>query len=65
MTPDPMTPGKNNAKNLFIGMDYKDGFTFDHFIEEKNKVDYRFFKTLGISIIKSLAIKPSPNLIPH
>ena len=38
---------KNNAKNLFIGMDYKDGFTFDHFIEEKNKVDYRFFKTFS------------------
>ena len=36
---------RNNAKNLFIGLDYKDGFTFDHFIEEKNKVSYRFFKT--------------------
>tara|TARA_Y100000816_G_C26050988_1_gene551039 strand:+ start:540 stop:1325 length:786 start_codon:yes stop_codon:yes gene_type:complete len=33
-----------NAKNLFVGLDYKDGFTFDHFIEEKNKVNYRFFK---------------------
>ena len=36
---------ENEAKNLFIGMDYKNGFTFDHFIEEKNKVKYRFFKT--------------------
>ena len=38
---------KKNAKNLFIGLDYKNGFTFDHYIEEKNKVSYRFFKTFS------------------
>ena len=38
---------EKNAKNLFIGLDYKEGFTFDHYIEEKNKVKYRFFKTFS------------------
>ena len=36
---------ENNAKNLFIGIDYKQGFTFDHHIEERNKVKYRFYKS--------------------
>jgi len=35
---------ENNAKNLFIGIDYKNGFTFDHYFEEKIGVDYRYFK---------------------
>lgn len=35
---------KNNAKNLFIGIDYKNGFTFDHYAEEMVGVDYRYFK---------------------
>lgn len=35
---------KNAAKNLFIGIDYKNGFTFDHYFEEKIGVDYRYFK---------------------
>ena len=35
---------KNSAKNLFIGIDYKNGFTFDHYFEEKIGVDYRYFK---------------------
>ena len=26
---------KSGAKNLFIGIDYKNGFTFDHYFEEK------------------------------
>ncbi len=34
----------NSAKNLFIGIDYKNGFTFDHYFEEKIGVDYRYFK---------------------
>jgi aminoglycoside 3-N-acetyltransferase len=35
---------ENNVKNLFIGIDYKNGFTFDHYFEEKVGVDYRYFK---------------------
>jgi len=35
---------ENKAKNLFIGIDYKNGFTFDHYFEEKIGVDYRYFK---------------------
>tara|TARA_B100000989_G_scaffold285035_1_gene252391 strand:- start:264 stop:1040 length:777 start_codon:yes stop_codon:yes gene_type:complete len=35
---------ENSAKNLFIGIDYKNGFTFDHYFEEKIGVDYRYFK---------------------
>ena len=35
---------ENYAKNLFIGIDYKNGLTFDHFIEEKVGVDYRYYK---------------------
>jgi len=35
---------KNHGKNLFIGIDYKYGFTFDHIAEETVGVDYRYFK---------------------
>jgi aminoglycoside 3-N-acetyltransferase len=35
---------KKNAKNLIIGKDYKPIFTFMHYIEQKVKVNYRFFK---------------------
>ena len=35
---------KNFGKNLFIGIDYKKGFTFDHVAEETAGVDYRYFK---------------------
>lgn len=35
---------KKNGKNLFIDMDYKEGFTFCHVAEEKVGVNYRFFK---------------------
>lgn len=35
---------KHKSKNLFIGIDYKDGFTFDHYAEETVGVDYRYFK---------------------
>ena len=38
---------QKNGKNLFIGMDYKLGFTMDHYAEEKVGVDYRFFKTFS------------------
>ena len=32
------------AKNLFIGIDYKDAFTMDHYFEQKAKVKYRYSK---------------------
>lgn len=35
---------KNSAKNLFIGIDYKKGFTFDHYCEEIANVNYRYHK---------------------
>jgi len=35
---------ERRAKNLFIGIDYKHALTFDHYVEEKVGVDYRFFK---------------------
>lgn len=43
---------KNNAKNLFIGMNYRDGFTFVHVAEEKIGVKYRYFKKYNGFIIK-------------
>mgnify|MGYP001082635638 CR=1 FL=1 len=35
---------ENHGKNLFIDIDYKEGFTFDHVAEETVGVDYRYFK---------------------
>lgn len=35
---------ENNGKCLFIGMNYKDGFTFVHIAEEVVGVDFRYFK---------------------
>ena len=35
---------KKKAKNLFIGIDYKNGFTMDHYFEQKNNVEYRYHK---------------------
>ena len=35
---------ENKGKNLFIGIDYKDGFTFIHNAEETVGVSYRYFK---------------------
>ena len=35
---------KNRGKNLFIGIDYKHGFTFAHVAEETVGVDYRYYK---------------------
>ena len=32
------------AKYFFIGIDYKKGFSIDHYFEERVGVDYRFFK---------------------
>ena len=47
-----------NAKNIFIGIDYKLGFTMDHYAEELAGVDYRFFKKFsGNYIDKNNRIK--------
>ena len=35
---------KKKAKNLFVGIDYKNGFTMDHYFEQKNNVEYRYHK---------------------
>jgi len=35
---------ENKGKNIFIGIDYKDAFTFDHVAEEMAQVEYRYFK---------------------
>ena len=35
---------KNEGKNLFIDIDYKDAFTFVHVAEEFIGVNYRYFK---------------------
>lgn len=35
---------KNDAKNLFMGKDYKRIFTFMHYAEQQVGVDYRYFK---------------------
>lgn len=43
---------EKKAKNLSIGLDYKDGFTFVHVVEELVGVDYRYNKKYsGITII--------------
>ena len=42
---------ENKAKNLFIGIDYKLGFTFDHYFEEKIGVDYRYYKNFNADYI--------------
>ena len=48
---------KNSAKNLFIGIDYKNGFTFDHYFEEKIGVDYRYFKYFEANYIDYDGVK--------
>tara|TARA_B100000989_G_scaffold298865_1_gene290586 strand:- start:4964 stop:5737 length:774 start_codon:yes stop_codon:yes gene_type:complete len=48
---------KNSAKNFFIGIDYKLGFTFDHYFEEKVGVDYRYFKNFENFYIDHNGIK--------
>ena len=43
---------KNNAKNLCIGMNFRDAFTFVHVVEQKIGVNYRYFKTYNRNIIE-------------
>ena len=38
---------KFKAKQLFIGLDYKNGFTFMHYPEEKLGTDFRFLKNFS------------------
>lgn len=52
---------KNHGKNLFIGMDYKDGFTFDHVAEEAVGVNYRYFKTFSGFYINKFKKKTRAN----
>ena len=48
---------KNNAKNLFIGIDYKDGLTFVHVAEEQVRVKYRYFKYYEGNVINNNKIE--------
>ena len=52
---------KNNGKNLFIGLDYKDGFTFAHLAEQKVGVSYRYFKTFKGNYLDKLYRKKNLN----
>lgn len=45
------------AKNLFIGLDYKDGLAFVHYAEETAGVDYRYFKDFRGPYIDKTGIK--------
>lgn len=43
--------------NLFIGLDYKEAFTFVHVAEQKAKVNYRYLKNVKGKIILNKRIK--------
>ena len=45
------------AVNLFLGVDYKNAFTFVHVAEQKANVDYRYLKTFTGKVIQSKKIK--------
>ena len=44
---------KNNGKNIFLDIDYKDSFTFVHLAEQKIRVNYRFKKKFEGYIFKN------------
>jgi len=44
---------KNNGKNLFFDIDYKESFTFVHLAEQKVKVDYRYKKKFSGHVFKN------------
>lgn len=48
---------RNEAKNLFIGIDYKDAFTFVHVVEQKVGVNYRYLKEFKGTIIDKAKTK--------
>ena len=47
----------NSAKNFFVGIDYKLGFTFDLYFEEKVGVNYRYFKNFENFYIDHKGVK--------
>ena len=42
---------KKKSKNLFIGIDYKDSFTMDHYFEQLMNVKYRYHKNFSADYI--------------
>ncbi len=48
---------EKKAINLFLGVDYKNAFTFVHVAEQKANVDYRYLKTFKGKAIQSNKIK--------
>ena len=52
---------ENHGKNLFIDIDYKEGFTFDHVAEEAVGVEYRYFKNFNGFYIDKLNKKTKVN----
>ena len=36
---------KNNFKNIFFNLSYREAFTFVHYVEQYCKVSYRYHKT--------------------
>ena len=52
---------KNHAKMLFIGMDYKDGFTLCHVAEQAVGVNYRILKNFSGSYIDKFKNKSKVN----
>ncbi len=52
---------KNQGKNLFIGIDYKESLTFVHVAEEQIKVDYRYHKNFEGNYINKNGISAKVN----
>ena len=48
---------RNNSEKFFVGIDYKLGFTFDHYFEEKVGVNYRYFKNFENFYIDHKGVK--------
>ena len=46
-----------NSKNLFIGIDYKNGFTMDHYFEQLTNVKYRYHKDFKSTYIDEKKIE--------
>ena len=48
---------KKKSKNLFIGIDYKESFTMDHYFEQLTNVKYRYHKNFSANYIDENGIK--------
>ena len=48
---------EKKAINLFLGVDYKNAFTFVHVAEQKARVNYRYLKTFKGEVIQNKKIK--------